>query len=342
MSDTTTEEEIESTAGGEESSDYLRSMLGGDAPAPESASDDADEEESEDEEETDTDDGDDGGESSSSEEPASGSVAGFAEPEPVPAPAAERVTPEPTPEPPPAAAATPAPAPAAEPEPTPEPPPVAAAPAPPAPVPEPVLLPSRPTAEEVVGDQLETWQSAIQGNIGITRWGKDGSPDRELIRGGQSFRITTADRERNQRLIKVKRNDPFTNGKLIAIEVPSSVRDYSEIMSSAAQMSDQSLTDILHSPIAVLEEMLVQITDVPVLDRMVLLGDADGELPQNRVPAVKARLAALVDRSGMPDAPPVTGAMGADGKMIASAQQFDPARGPVTTGGAAPVGVKVH
>lgn len=118
-------------------------------------------------------------------------------------------------------------------------------------------------AEEV---EREKWKSAIAGTIGVNKYGGRGERVQEVVRPGQTFSITTEERQ-HLNIAAEPQNDVFTNGMLVPVTLADSVEDLEEITGNPNVVTESEIKALVTGHYKTLDTALADITSGGVLTR---------------------------------------------------------------------------
>lgn len=142
----------------------------------------------------------------------------------------------------------------------------------------------------------EAWQYTAKGKLYLRRYitGKHGETRHEVIRGGQVFHLTPAERHLNSDQVRDPSRDPFLNGTCVPLRLTSETpeKDRKVIEENPAVLTDEQIIALFSNRKGsgeALIETLGKIENPVVLQRILALAES-ADLAASRIAAVRARL----------------------------------------------------
>lgn len=146
-------------------------------------------------------------------------------------------------------------------------------------------------------DAPEQWRNESRSTSGILRFDPTakGGRVKELIAGGRTFDITTAERRLTERSIREERHNPFRNGKFVPLVLHEGAEDYEQLVADPNLVSAESIAELSKGPIGAMEKKVAQLDKLTVLRRILEVANQEGWATK-RLDVLRARIAE-VERS---------------------------------------------
>lgn len=136
----------------------------------------------------------------------------------------------------------------------------------------------------------ETWKNVSKGTVVVWTLDHKGHLEDNLVRGGNSITLTTAERKKNEGRARKLENSPFRNGLLQPTEETLKLLDGSDDYESIAlnpnHISESEMEGLFKLPVERFRSRLSEITNVVALGRLQEL--AEGEDSPATVPQLRA------------------------------------------------------
>lgn len=139
-------------------------------------------------------------------------------------------------------------------------------------------------------DVTEIWKNAGESRIVLQRYGTNNERRHEMIGGGRTFTISTAERQLNQNLAAGPELDVFMNGMLIPVQLPADIDE--DVANNPNHLRDEQLPALFRLQWRAFGKRIDQISNTAVLERLLEIApERDATVRQTEV--IKTRIAAL-------------------------------------------------
>lgn len=137
----------------------------------------------------------------------------------------------------------------------------------------------------------ETWKNATKGRISVLKQDRWGNLEHKMIRGGETFTLTEAERQTNSDKAATPDLDFFRNGMLTPVRLVETAEDYKDIAENPNLLSEQDLKDLFDLQWKQFDAKLGEISNALLLRRLEALADGDEvNVTVRQQKAIKARL----------------------------------------------------
>lgn len=139
--------------------------------------------------------------------------------------------------------------------------------------------------------KFETWKNDTSGRVSVLKMDRYGQLGHELIRPGQTFTITEAERLTNSDKAASKNLDYFRNGMLTPVRLIESAQDFAEIKSNPNLLSENDLCDLFTLNWQKFDARLKDISNALTLRRLVAIAESDEvNVTVRQLKSIKGRL----------------------------------------------------
>lgn len=139
----------------------------------------------------------------------------------------------------------------------------------------------------------EVWKNVSKGTAIVKRYDAQGHLQKETIRSGATFSVSTEERLMHQQGVRNVENDAYTNGMFQPVKLLDSAEDYQSIASNPNHIEESEMQALFELPVAKFRERIGMITNALAMDRIVEI--AHDENTNARLPLVKAADARLAE-----------------------------------------------
>jgi len=147
-----------------------------------------------------------------------------------------------------------------------------------------------------MADELETWKNPTEGRVWINRLDRHGELEKvEVIAGGRTFHISSAERRLNQEMAYNSDLDLFANGTLTPVRMIEGSDDAREFAANPNLLTEDDMRGLVRKTKASTDsfvERLATIKNPATLERLLSLAREE-DAPLSRVEAIQGRLGEL-------------------------------------------------
>lgn len=151
--------------------------------------------------------------------------------------------------------------------------------------------------------ELEIWENATRGRIGVRKFNARGDLDTELVRAGGKVTLTPQERAINQEKAATAALDVFQNGHLTPVKLIDGTEDAREIASNPNLMGESDLRDLFKiRTLKTFSAKVQEISNPMTLQRLLSMSDEeDLNATVKQVGLIKDRLAAVRGEENVPE-----------------------------------------